>query len=92
MEDTKEDVCAVICDPPYSTPCITERSNSENDHSNLQNMSLFVELLPALMDLGPHGEMFWSTLQFKTWYELLVGEAEEVARCAGVQESKKPGT
>lgn len=53
-------------------------SSLERDRLSMQDMSLFVEFIYALMRLGKHEHMFCSGLQLKVWYEMLVGEVEEV--------------
>lgn len=44
----------------------------------LQDMSHFGQLHSAWMDLDAQGQKFCSALPFKTWYELLVEEGEEL--------------
>lgn len=45
----------------------------------------------ALIGLGSHGHLFSSALQFKAWYELLVGRVEEVVKHE-VMKLKEPAT
>lgn len=39
-----------------------------------------MELLFPLMYLGARGHMFQCTLQFKSWYELLIWEDDEIVK------------
>lgn len=55
-------------------------------------MSNFVKLLSAFRDLGPHRQRFCSKLQVNSWYELLVGEVEQVVTHEHGQESENPAT
>lgn len=65
---------AVLCHQPYKFCWIAELSKSENSRQNLHNMSPFVDLAPASLDLGAHKHMLCSALQSRMWYELLVEE------------------
>lgn len=49
-------------------------------------------LLSTLVDLGEHEHMSCSTLQFKTWYDLLVEELQEVVKHGKLQKSKDTAT
>lgn len=61
-----------------TNPCrIADLSSLERSWRILKSMSHFVETPSALMDLGAHEAMVQSPLQFRTSYELLVGEVEE---------------
>lgn len=64
-EDTSKGGHAVICRPPYNTRRSAELSDSEYDEINRQDMSHFSEFISALMNLGPHGHMFYFALRFK---------------------------
>lgn len=83
-------VHAVNCDPPYNTRRSAELSISEHDLLGLQDLSHLVELLSALMHLSAQEHMFWSILQFKRWYELLVGKVQEVVKRQEGLDSEKP--
>lgn len=61
-------VQAVMCDPPYSTRQIAEPLNLQHSRLGLQDMRDFVQFLFVLMDLGAHGLLFCSALQFKMRY------------------------
>lgn len=75
-----DEVQALICDPPYN-PCLNaELSGLECDRLSLQDISQFVELLSAMMFMGAPGHLFCSALQFKTLYEVFVGEVENLMK------------
>lgn len=57
---------AVLFDSLYDTSSIEEPWISEAYWLNLQDISHFVELLSASIDLGAHGQMLFSALQLKT--------------------------
>lgn len=69
----------MICYSPNNTDRFVELLNSENNQVSLQDMSHFVVLPSAVMDVRPHGPFFFSALQFKTWYKLSVDEVEDFA-------------
>lgn len=69
-----------------------ELSNLEHCRLSLQDMSHFLELRSALINLDAHEHMFCSATQFKAWYELLVGEAEEIVTHKEVLESEELAT
>lgn len=75
-EDISEVVHVMISNPPYNIRQIVELSKRNHDRLSLQDMIHFVELLLVLMDLGGHDHMSRSSLQFKTWYELLIEEVK----------------
>lgn len=91
-EDMSKGMHAVICSPPYNTHWIAGLSNPGHDRLSLQSIGHFVKLLCILMDLSVHGHIFCSTMQFKIWYKLLVGEVDEVARHGEVCKSEEPAT
>lgn len=92
VEANTEGVHPVICDPTYNTRRIVEPSNSEHSRLSLHDMSHYLELFSALMDLGSHGSTFCSALLFKTRYMQFVREVEEVVRHEEVLDSKEPAT
>lgn len=56
----------------------------------MQDMRDFMECHSALMGPGAHGHMFYSTTEFKIWYEVLFGEGEEQVKQKEILESKEP--
>lgn len=52
-------------------------------------MSHFLGLTSAVMDVGVHVHLFRSVLQFKTWYELLVGKFKDVVKEEDVVEAEQ---
>lgn len=77
-EDSIESVLALICDPSHNARWIAKLSALERDRFGLHDMSQFVQLRLALMDLGGHGPTSCSQFKFKTLYEQIVGKVEEV--------------
>lgn len=65
------------CQAQNNTCWIVKLSVLENNQLGLQ-YEPFYRLLSALTDLGAYGHMFRFATQFKTWYELLVGDVEEL--------------
>lgn len=58
----------------------------------LLDMSSFMELMRPLMDTGAHGDTFYSTLELKTCYDLLVGDVVEVVKHKEGQELEEHST
>lgn len=77
-EDMFEELQALMCDAPYNTCQIAELSSSEKDRLSVQNMSHFVKFQSALMDVGLHEHQFFCAVQFKTLYNLFLGEVKNV--------------
>lgn len=84
-----EVVPVLMGNPPYNTCWIVKLSNSDHNRLILQDMIHFVQLLSAVMDVGAHGHLFCSLLQFKPWYELLLGEVENVVKEEHVVEGEE---
>lgn len=55
-------------------------------------MSSIVEFLSAVMNLGVHGHLVFSDLQFKTRYELSIGALEDSVQGKHVLDSLEPAT
>lgn len=64
--------------PSYNTPQTAESIISEYDRKGLRSMSIFVEVISVLMDRWAHGHIFWFAIYFKTLYELLKREKEDL--------------
>lgn len=77
-KETPEWADAVGFYPPYSTHQIAEPANSVYDWLRLKHMSVFVNVLSVVMGLRTQGYIFGSVFLFKTRYELLKGEKEDV--------------
>lgn len=56
---------------------------------SLHNMSLIVELVSDVMDVGVYNDLFCSVLQFKTRYGLLVSKLQEIVEEENVIERKE---
>lgn len=80
------------CKSLYNTRRVTEIFSVEHDRLVLQDMCHFVESGLTLMDLGPHGPMFCSALQFKKLYKPLVEKNEKLVRREQVLKSEGPAT
>lgn len=79
-KDRLETLRAVISDPPYITRWNTKLSKSEHGLANLTDVIPFVKLISAVMDIGLGGKMFSSFLNFNSWYEVWMHDAEVVVR------------
>lgn len=57
----------VLCDPRYNTRLVKVQKNSAYEHLSIGDMKDFVVLITQAMELGPHGRILCSSLQFKSW-------------------------
>lgn len=79
-ENKFERVQALICHLPYNTRWMALLSYLEHERLSQQYMSSFVELHSAVMDGCTQRHLFCSALQFKTGYEMWIGEVKDVLK------------
>lgn len=77
-EKITEGADTALCDHPYNTYRIAESGSSDYDRLVLKDMSFLVDLLSVIIYLGTHVQIVCFALQFKTWYELLNVEMDDV--------------
>lgn len=69
MEQSKknvfEGVLSFICRPLYSISRIPDPKNLEYNRQCMHDMSHFMYLIPAVMDVGVHGHLLYSLFQVK---------------------------
>lgn len=66
---TSRHVGIVLCDPSYIMRRVQVQDIMDYDSLSEGDMKDLVELLMQVIDLGNHGQLLCSALQFKSWYE-----------------------
>lgn len=64
-ESMLERVETIVCSPPYNLGRTSAPSNAKHDFLSVQDMTQFVEVLTALIEVGKNGHLLWRRLQFK---------------------------
>lgn len=77
-EEIRDGIDAVLCYPIDNTSWVAESSRSKYERLSLKDICVHVDDMSVVIDLGAHGHILCSALQFKTWYEPLKGEIEDV--------------
>lgn len=91
-EEIREGVKVLICNQLSDSFQIWELSNSEHNRLSCRIWDTLRRFHYVLMDMGAHGHMFSSALQFKTLNELVVEYVEEVVKQEEVLPDEDPAT
>lgn len=92
VEDSFEEVPAVVGDQPYNMRRIAALPNSGHYFLSMQDTNQFVDDLSAAMDLSALLQIFCPPLQLKNWYEMLVSKVGTVLKKEHVMKNEEvPG-
>lgn len=67
----------LVTDPPYNVQSVREDWHSNHYKLSVDDKKVVMSFWGEMMKTGFHGHMFCTSLNFASWYKLLVNEVEE---------------